>query len=393
VTEDYGVPERRNARQFVALEYDDPPCISAFGCDNPVLNPPPRSRVLYSARNPTAGNQLAWVEAATWGDNARPGDVVAVGNVDEDSAVVKFTGEHELLYAEPELLVAMAAPPFYRDSENQIEESYTSFGKASATGAEETQSVGFSVGFSIGYENKDLFGNGASFKISVNNQFDSYAKERVTFQEWVTYTTGDEDSVVFTVVPFDVYYYEVVSAPNPAEVGNTLSINLPRRPQTMLASAPYFDRFVNESRKSAPLFATHVVGDPLSYPGVEERDALCSGDCFSSGQELTVGQGSGFTQVDIMKTAAKSHGTAYRLSVEVESEASVFGVTAGSSVGFSYGYGMEITTEETTIFTGRVGSVEDLTPETTYNFGLFAHKQGHPTSLKPVLVVDYWVTQ
>ena len=36
--------------------------------------------------------------------------MLAVGNVDDDSAIVKYTGERELLYSEPELLVALAAP-------------------------------------------------------------------------------------------------------------------------------------------------------------------------------------------------------------------------------------------------------------------------------------------
>lgn len=371
VTPDYGVPARRT-RQFVALEWG--------------------GRLLYSARNPTNQNQLAWVSLGDVSQQ-RPGDVLAVGNVDDDSAVVKFTGDHELLYSEPELLVAMAAPPFYADS-NQLANTYTSFGKGTADSVERQSSVGFSVGFSFGYESSDPLGVAkSSFKVSVNQEFDSLAKSKSTLSEWVTYTTGAEDSVVFSVVPFDVYYYEVVSAPDPSQVGKTLSINLPRAPQTLLASAEYFDRFVDDTRKSAPLFATHVVGEPLSYPDVDQRDALCRGDCFKSKGTISVGQGTGWTEIDISKADAKGVGTNYKLDTEVSSEASLFGVSVGSSVGFSYGYSFELTTEETTIFTGRVGSLKNLTPETGYDVGLFAHRQAHPSSIKPILVVDYWVVQ
>jgi hypothetical protein len=371
VTPDYGVPPRRT-RQFVTLEWG--------------------GRLLYSARNPTSGNQLAWVSLGNVSQQ-RGGDVLAVGNVDDDSAVVKFTGEHELLYSEPELLVAMAAPPFYAGS-NQPANTYTSFGKGTADSVEHESSVGFSVGFSLGYESSDPLGvSKSSFKVSVNQEFDSLAKSKSTLSEWVTYTTGAEDSVVFSVVPFDVYYYEVVSAPDPGQVGKTLSINLPRAPQTLLASSEYFDQFVDETRKSAPLFATHVVGDPLSYADVDGRDALCRGDCFKSKGTISVGQGTGWTQIDISKADAKGVGTSYKLTTEVASEASLFGVSVGASVGFSYGYGLELTTEETTIFTGRLGSLKDLTPETGYNVGLFAHRQAHPASIKPILVVDYWVVQ
>jgi hypothetical protein len=44
-----------------------------------------------------------------------------------------------------------------------------------------------------------------------------------------------------------------------------------------------------------------------------------------------------------------------------------------------------------TAFTGTIGSLQDLTPAKSYSAGLFAHEQVHPASLKPVLVVDYWV--
>jgi hypothetical protein len=371
VAPDYGVPQRPNARQFVGYDWSN-------------------GRLVHSARNPTDGNKLAWVSLGTWTANWRAGDVVAVGNVDDDSAVVRFTGDHELLYAEPEMLVAMAPPPFFADS-NQLPNTYTSFGKGTADSVERSRSIGFSVGFSFGYDNKDLLGNGSRFKVSVNNEFDWSAREKTTLSEWVTYTTGPEDSVLFTVVPFDVYYYEVISAPDAAEVGKTLSVNLPRKPQTLIARSDYFDQFVGEARKSAPLFATHVVGDPFSYSDIDERDALCRRDCFMSKEAISVGQGNGWTQIDISQAASKGTGTSYKLSVEVESEASLFGVTAGVSAGFHYGYGMEITTEETTIFTGRVGSLDSLTPETTYNFGLFAHHQAHPSSIQPVLVVDYWI--
>jgi hypothetical protein len=95
VAPDYGVPQRPNSRQFVGYDWSN-------------------GRLVHSARNPTDGNKLAWVSLGTWTANWRAGDVVAVGNVDDDSAVVRFTGEHELLYAEPEMLVAMAPPPFFR---------------------------------------------------------------------------------------------------------------------------------------------------------------------------------------------------------------------------------------------------------------------------------------
>ncbi len=369
VSPDLATPQQPRVEQFVAI----------MG-----------NQLMYSARNPTQNNAFAWVklgDSSQWSDH----DALAVGNVDDDSPIVKYTGDHELLYAEPELLVAMAAPPFYADT-NQEANSSTSFGKGSGTSIERESSIGFSIGFSFGYESKDPFGiASSSLTFSVNQEFDSVAKRTSTQSQLVTYTSGPEDSVVFTVVPFDVYYYEVVSAANSAEVGNTLSLNMPRKPQTLLASAEYFDRYVDASRQSAPLFATHVVGDPLSYATETERDVLCGGHCFKSSEALPIGQGTGYTTIEISEADSQGSGVSYKLSTEVRSEASLGGVKVGSSVGFNYGFSIEASTETTTIFTGKLGSLKGLTPDNSYSAGIFAHQQAHPASIKPVLVVDYWV--
>ncbi len=47
-----------------------------------------------------------------------------------------------------------------------------------------------------------------------------------------TWTTSTDDAVVFTVIPFDVYYYKVVSSPDPADINKTVSINVPRKLST-----------------------------------------------------------------------------------------------------------------------------------------------------------------
>lgn len=371
VAPDYGYPPLPNVEQFVALDR--------------------AGRLVYYARNPTMNNQYTWVVLGQADNGVRGSDIIAIGNVDFDSPVVRYTGDHELLYSSPELLVALAAPPFYAGT-NQADASSTSFGRGTSQSIDEEKSIGFSVGFSVGYESSDPLGiASSSFSVSVSAAFDSLASSGSTVEEFVTYTGGAEDSVVFTVVPFDVYYYEVISAPDATQVGNTLSINLPRAPQTLLASSAYFDQFVDESRKSAPLFGTHRVGEPRSYSSLEQRDALCGGKCFKASKALAIGQGTGSTTVEISKSERKGTGASYSLSTEIESEASLGGVTVGSSVGFSYGFSMTTTTEESTVFTGELGSLEDLTPDKSYSAGLFAHQHLHPTSTKPVLIVDYWV--
>ena len=317
------------------------------------------------------------------------GQSLAVANVDKDSQVVHFTGKHELLYADPQIIVAMSAPPFYSGT-NQDSSSSTSFGSGDTHSADRTNSVGYSVGFSFGYEESDPLGiQSASFKVSVDQSFDSSATESSSQQQFITYTTGAEDSVVFTVVPFDVYYYTIASAVDPAQVGNKLSINLPRKPQTLLASATFFDENVTGANKASPFF-THRVGDPFSYPTASRKDMLCGTKCFQSSGTIPLGQGTGYTTLQTTYDMATGHGTSYDLSVTVESEFSAGGVTAGVSAGFNYGYEVTETTTETTQFTAQIGSLDKLTPDKAYNVGLFAYKTSVAGNGN-VLAVDYWV--
>ena len=370
VSPDLAHPSRLLAEQFVALDV--------------------AGNLKVSGRDPLNGNKLGWLDLGAAGSQ-QPGDVLALGNIDRDSAVVRYADQHELLYSDPELLVAMAAPPFYADT-NQAENSSTSFGKTKGNTVVKSSSLGYSVGFTLGYEAEDPLGiASSSLSVSVTSELDSEASDSASRTESITYTGGGEDSVVFTVVPFDVYYYTVVSAPDASQVGSTLSINLPRQPQTLLASAEYFDRYVDDSRKTAPIFASHVIGDPFSYSTPEQRDELCHGHCYSSSMAYAIGQGDGATTIETEVTTEQGQGTSFTLTTEVQSESKVAGVVFGASAGFSYGFSVESTTLSSTIFTGELGSLEDLTPEKSYKAGLFAYERVHPTSLKPVLVVDYWV--
>lgn len=371
VAPDFGYPANENAEQFVALDSHS-------------------GQLVYSARNPTKNNELAWISLGSIERHVK-GDVLAVGNVDFDSPVVRYTGKHEVLYSNPELLVGLAAPPFYAAT-NQDDSSSTSFGRGDATSVEKETSLGFSVGFSFGYESSDPFGiASSSFKVAVSQAFDAVASEATSVSESVTYTGGPEDSVVFTVVPFDVYYYDVVSPVDPSGTQTPLSVNLPRKPQTLIATSEYFDRFVDEARKSAPLFQTHRVGEPFSYSSVAERDDLCRTGCFESSEAYAIGQGKGSTTVEISESEDKGRGASYSYDVSVESEASVGGVSFGTSVGFSYGYAVNTTISKNMVFVGQIGSLADLTSENSYSVGIFAHQQLHATSNKPILMVDYWV--
>jgi hypothetical protein len=168
---------------------------------------------------------------------------LCLANVDDDSPIVEYTGQHELLFSYPTVMAVLACPPYHGGVGQNVGSCGTTFGRSTASGIEKTETTGFSVGFSVGYENEDPFGiSKSSFKVTVENDMDWISSRSSEIEKYIAYTSGpDEDKVIFTAVPFDVYYYTVISSPDSAEVGNTLSINVPREMQTLAVSRTFYN--------------------------------------------------------------------------------------------------------------------------------------------------------
>jgi len=331
------------------------------------------------------------------------GKGLALVNVDRDSPMVKYRNEHELLFGTPRVLAVLAAPPFYKGVNDAGSETSISFGKGS--GFESDSTIGVSTGFSIGYESPDLFGlPQISWKLSFGFAMDWTSSSRVEMTQTETWSTSTEDAVVFTVVPFDVYYYDIVSSPTAAEVGKKVSINVPRKLSTYKVPVALYNDSILDGPKIDATILTHTVGDPTTYPvgnacnqappgGTFNQTAFlvdAGAWCFASAQALQVGVGSGAVGFEIARTMSSARGTSTDMSVDFEMELKAGGVSAGVSVGFHWGYGYSVDTSESYSFAGQVADLPDI--NRGYKFGLMAHRGliAGKTDY-PVFVVDYWV--
>jgi hypothetical protein len=328
----------------------------------------------------------------TGGSNA---DTIVIGNFDRDSVRVRYRGEHELLFSSPKPIALLSAPPFWATAtgvEQGLGNCYTAFGKGMGNEVSTSESMSYSSGWSLGYEAGINGIVKVEASVSFEQKFDTVTTTGLEQQYWITYATGAEDSVVFTSVPFDVYYYDVITSPVDAEENSIISVNIPRRPQTSLVSAAFYDRSRGATPEVGPLF-THTVGDPHSYPSEADYRLACKDNlsCYSSTSE-PVGEGGGFTELYISSTRNQSKTTDYEFNVTASSKITAGGVSFGTSVGFGYGFGMTLKTQESTAFTGRVSNIVDRSADTAYNFGLFARQV--PFGDDPgneVMLVDYWV--
>ena len=198
--------------------------------------------------------------------------------------------------------------------------------------------------------------------------------------------------MIFTAIPFDVYYYTVVSSPDPSEVGNTLSINVPRMVQTLSVSRIFYNERNGQNPDIDTQVFGHTIGSVWSYPSAADRTALlANGGLCCSTPAPTVGVGSGSTTLGIRMSKGQGTGTYNDFSVAVESEFGLGGVTFGMSAGFHYGFEYTVTNTQSTYYEGTVGDIPavNYTTGISYSFGLFTY----PVALdgRTFTVVNYWV--
>jgi hypothetical protein len=329
---------------------------------------------------------------------------LALPNVDRDSPVVQYMGQHELLFSTPRVLAVLAAAPFFQGVNGTGSVTSIAFGTGMGYDADST--IGVTWGVSIGYEAPNVFGlSKASWKLSFNNAVDWISSSSLTLTETKTWTAGNEDAVVFQVIPFDVYYYKVVSSPDPADFAKPLTVNVPRKLTTYKVPVALYNSSILDGPTIGPALLTHTVGQPASYP-TQNACAAATGNgtfgttaflvdpnhwCFASSMASEVGVGTGSVGFTIARSMTSSEGEKTDYNVDFETEAGAGGFTFGASVGFHWGYSYTVDATKSYSFSGTVADLPDTTHG--YKFGLMAHDgvlAGLSTSY-PVFLVDYWV--
>jgi hypothetical protein len=281
-----------------------------------------------------------------------------------------------------------------------VENSVSTFGKTTGTTVEEETAIGFSTGFSVGYEaNFGIFGS-SEFTLTVEQSLDFTSSHSTKIEKYNSYTSGPgEDKVVFTTVPFDVYYYTTVSSPASEDVGRTVSINIPREIQTLASSIGFFNEHNGHALDVDENVFPHSPGDVWSYPSADDknrilREAESSEPGYRSlwNGPRPVSEGTGFDTIGISTTEGSARGASMDLSVKLEfSSTAPGGAKVGSSVGFHYGFSYKLTTEDTAFFEGSVGNIPaaQYIPNNRYQYGLMVYPQHFGD--QNFVVMNYWV--
>jgi hypothetical protein len=332
-----------------------------------------------------------WPGAGAWG-------AITTANVDDDSPILAYQ-EQELLYTNPVVLAVIASSPYYDDIEQVVDNAVTSFGTMVSEEQSTENSYGFTVGTSVSYEEDvEVFGiTIASFEFSTELEYamDWRYGGGTAVAKWTAYDCAPgEDKVVFTAVPMDVYYYKVVSSSNPDfKKGSTVSINIPREPETLSVTREYYNAHNGDTPDIDETVIAHEIGDPMSYPSENDKDRmmnLAGGTGYENGP-IVVGQGAAETRIGMDITNTKTFGRDINTSVTISAAAGAGGFKVGASAGFQYGFSYDLSTSEGMFFEGALGDIseEAYTSENKYEAGLFTYPHHHHE--QTFMVVTYWV--
>jgi hypothetical protein len=316
-------------------------------------------------------------------------------NIDDDSAILDYTG-HELLFTDPIVIAVLASPPYFSGI-NSGGTGGTSFGYIEGHGTEETSSHGFSTGVSVGAEFDLPFGlGGAEVKTSVSQSMNwGTASTHEVTETWGYTTSVGENKVVFTSIPFDVYYYTILSSPVSSQIGETVSINVPRTPGRYHQETGYYNshRFGDAIAIDSTIME-HTKGKPFTYANETDKEdkRIEHGNIgLFSDHYLQVGTGSGSSTISLEDLTGETSTFEYDLDVTVEAEAKAGGITYGTSAGYGYGYSYSSSVISGTYIQGQVPDIPPARYDSSkaFRWGLMSYPQ--TSQGQKFTIVTYWV--
>jgi hypothetical protein len=228
-------------------------------------------------------------------------------------------------------------------------------------------------------------------KVTISASF-SYAFENEK-EASVTHaysTMAGKDAVIYDCIPYDVYTYKVLSAPNAEAVGKTMTVDFPRTPQVIQMERSVFNALPGNPINVGSSILGHTIGNPRSYPNLSAIETACAkgGIYDPTGMTSPVGDGQYNTDtvsVSNSKSKTVGGGVSVDASVEFTVLGALFGVEAGFSDEFSY-------TVKTTASTELSGSVPGTLESKPFKFGIAGFNVADTKVQKaPFMVVTYWV--
>lgn len=335
------------------------------------------------------------------GENNQQGGALyptlAACDVDEDSiTLVRTETEHELIFTEPIVLAAIAAPPCSTGIGQNLAFTSATIGSTISQGNASSRTVTATASATVGFK----FDGGAitqsEFEATLTMRASASRSTSESYELSVTrsYTTGAlEDAVVFTTLPMDRYTYRVLQHPDPALEGREIIVDLPRSPVTLIAERTFYNDAVSDpSARVGADIMTHTTGNHRSYKGLGEKNQLLAQTGGLDSPIATVGPGGQTTTTGIAVGNAISSGDSLEIGWEFQVMATTGGAVTGYSVGASTESTLSVTSGEETFYEVVVGNVDPANfAANFYSYGMFTYVHRDPVSGREFQVLDFWV--
>jgi hypothetical protein len=317
------------------------------------------------------------------------------------SREVKFNGRSATQFSNPMVLTLLSAPPYYLDILNagtygNLGNCFTQFGTTTSSGFEQSSSFTFTASLSFGFKYQDeLTQTEAEMKTSISASLthsSSKSSTQSVSQEFLA--PYQEDEVVYSVVPYDVYNYVLAKQPSGATQTNGFTINVPRQPQMTMMSVPAFNALPGNPCQVDPTVLAHTIGSPWSYPNYGQAQNLMASGGLWDPNGVPVGYNDSYVSDEVEQTKETSSTLGVGYGISIEFEAVVGGVLFGAGLDFQGEVDATCTTGVgTTISGSSPGLPPGLTPpaDTPYWFGICAFPVTISTQSTPATLVNYWV--
>jgi len=333
---------------------------------------------------------------------------ILVSNFRNRGMKITYTGNDEEIRYDPQILVAMSAPPTQVGISQAVGNTYTSYGKTVGRTASSTSSIGFSLSSTLGLSltpNTGGISRGISRSKTWANEF-----EKTGFQETsltvATYSAGgySDNTIIYFQGSYTRYSYIIQDHPIYPELnGLFLNISFPNTPFVYSVSQEYFNKYLRLQSPGIPVIGnetfSHLIGHPETYRSRSDVGAIKSSGLYITPEQqtLTVGQGEQFRSIEIstekmigstLETTKTSLWTS-GLEVAIGSIGINFEETHEESE--STGYTTTINSE--CIIEGRVGDISDPVDYCLFNYawGMYMHHVTHPDVGNTYLTIGYFV--
>ncbi len=309
------------------------------------------------------------------------GFCIAAPNTDNDTMVMEYTGEHELVYSEPEVLAVVAAPPYFGDLEHldggddYVGNSETSYASSTGSGSSGSSSKTISAGIYCSLEEEFSFYGlkAASFEVEREVTFaftKEYEQSKETTQTIEYSTMGGQDTVVLYSIPIDVYYYTAYMPTDSGEPETqTMTVSVPYTASVKTLTVEAYDT-IAENYDSLPAVGGSILestpGDPSSYPG---STAEYTDVAIYDGNYAGVGYGSSSSITQTLEMATETATTrSYSLAINNKAGAGAGGLTIGVVVGGEAGWGNTSIDLTGSSFSGTVVNMPAAAEEYSYGY-------------------------